>query len=136
MEEYREQQREIMQYRAYVIKLAQGLGGPTRPQVDMDVTPAEVRRIYWSHPGAFDEKVGVRFAVFPLDVEKYLVDEDTGFLEAEEDATADAEKIAALLRQGHSPEAVGRAARARARRGLAGESRGRSSRTRAATWSA
>ena len=107
MPEYREQQREIMQYRAYVIKLAQGLGGPTRPQVDMDVTPAEVRRIYWSHPGAFDEKAGVRFAIFPIDVERYLVDEDTGFLEAEEDANADAEKIAEMLRKGMAPETVG-----------------------------
>ncbi len=106
MDEYREQQRELMQYRAYVVKLAQGLGGPTRPQVDMEVTPSEVRHIYWSHPGAFDEKAGVRFAVFPLSVEKYLVDEDTGFLEAEEDANEDAEAIAALLRQGQTPEAV------------------------------
>jgi len=105
MEEYREQQREILQYQAYVYKLARGLGGPTRPSVDMEVTPAEVRRIYWSHPGAFDEKPGVRFALFPIDVERYLVD-DVGYLEAEEKAQADAEQMVALLQKGTSPADV------------------------------
>jgi hypothetical protein len=97
----------MLQYRAYVQKLVRGIGGPTRPQVDMDVSPAEVRRIYWSHPGAFDEKAGVRFAWFQIDVEKYLIG-DVGFLDAEEKALEDADAIATLIRQGVAPEEVAR----------------------------
>jgi hypothetical protein len=101
--EFRQQAKEQLAVQAYVVKLKEGLGGPTRPQVDMDVSPAEVRRIYRDHPGAFDEKPAVRYAAFRLRVESYLTD-DRGFLEAEDAARADAEALAADFGRGTAPE--------------------------------
>jgi len=107
--EFRDRVREELLYQAYVVKLMRGFGEQARPQVDFEVTPAEVRRIYWSHPGAFDEKPGIRFAAFQITVERFLVG-DTGFLEAEEKALAAAEALAERFRRGGDPEALAREA--------------------------
>lgn len=104
-EEFRDHVREQLMFQGYVMKLKEGIGGLGRPQVDMDVSPAEVRRIYWDHPRAFDEKPGVRFAFFQPIVENYLVD-DIGVLDAEEKAVADAEAMAQAWRQGVAPEQI------------------------------
>jgi hypothetical protein len=105
MGEFRESARRQLYRQAYMIRLVRGLGGPTRPMVDMTVSPAEVRRLFWSHPGAFDEKPAVRPAAFSLPVSQYDPDK-VGFLEAEKMATADAQALAARLRAGDAPEAL------------------------------
>jgi hypothetical protein len=103
--EFRERTREQLYYQAYLIRLLQGIGGPTRPVVDMVVTPAEVRRVYWSHPGAFDEKAGIRFAAFQLSLRRHL-DQDLTFAEAEQRAEADARSIVEAYGRGEATAAI------------------------------
>jgi hypothetical protein len=104
LDEFRQRVKEELLFKAYVIRLQQGLGGPLRPQVDMEVAPAEVRRIYWSHPGAFDEKPAVRFAAFQFLVEDYLIDDEISPLDAEEKALEDAAALKASFAKGVDPK--------------------------------
>ncbi|MFV1958562.1 MAG: hypothetical protein ACC662_04020, partial [Planctomycetota bacterium] len=105
MKEYRDQLREEFLYRLYLRRLVMGLGGPTRPEVDMEVSPAEVKAIYWGHPGAFDEKPAVKVAIFQIDVERFLSD-DVGFLDAEDLADERAKTLAQGFEAGGDPEAL------------------------------
>lgn len=82
----------------YLRKLLQGVGKPTRPEIDFDVSPAEVRRIYFDHKEEFDVKRGVRFALFQLPIERFET-EERDFLEAEETAQEQAEALAAGFRR-------------------------------------
>jgi hypothetical protein len=101
--EFRQKTQESLYYQAYMIRLLQGIGGPTRPMVDMVVAPNEVRRVYWSNPGAFDEKAGVRFAAFQLPLKRYLDrSPDLGFAEAEEQGATDARALAQAYGSGES----------------------------------
>lgn len=103
--EFREQAKEELYYQAVMLRLVRGLGPDGRPQVDMNVAPSDVRRIYWSHPGAFDETAGVRFAIFQLQIDGFAGDGVT-FLQAEEQARAEAERLAQVLRTGAKPVKV------------------------------
>jgi hypothetical protein len=103
--EFREQIKGAVIYEFYLQKLLKGVGKPTRPEVDWDVSPAEVRRIYYDHREAFDQKPGVRFALFQLRIERFETGERDIF-EAEEAAQEQAEALAAGYRQGQDPAAL------------------------------
>ena len=107
MDEYRAKWREELMYQAYLLRLIRGLGGPTRPQVDMEVTPAEVRAIYWNNPRAFDEHMGIMAASFSFPVESFLSD-DVGFLDAEEMALEKANAVAGAFRSGLDAKEIAR----------------------------
>ena len=107
-EEFRSQARGDIIYQYYLRKLLRGIG-PTRPEVDYDVSPAEVRRIYYDHRKAFHVKRGAKFAVFPMLLESYETDEagnQRDFLESEQLAAQAAERLAADFRKGADPEAL------------------------------
>lgn len=99
-EEYRNQVKDQLQQQLLVMRLREGLGQSIRPTVDMEVSPAEVRRIYWNHPRAFDEPAGARFVMFRLLVDDYLVDDSISFLDAEEKMLQDAEAVAKAFKAG------------------------------------
>lgn len=102
-EEFRRQFEDEVVAMAYVRKLMYGIGGPTRPEVDPEVTPAEVRRIFREHPEAFDEPAKVRSAIFQFLVSG-LADEEHTPAEWQDLAERRAEQLAELFRQGHDPE--------------------------------
>ena len=102
-EEFRRQFEDEVVAMAYVRKLMYGIGGPTRPEVDPEVTPAEVRRIFREHPEAFDEPAKVQSAVFQFFVSG-LADEEHTPAEWQDLAERRAEQLAELFRQGHDPE--------------------------------
>jgi hypothetical protein len=102
--EYRDMfRRRILQAR-YMRRILTG-GGPLRPQVEMEVSPAEVKRIHREHPGAFDVKPGVRFAAFLPKFATYLAG-DRPVAEAEAAMNQAAARIAEALRRGEDPAAV------------------------------
>jgi hypothetical protein len=104
--EWREMlRRQILRVR-YTRRMWVGLG-PLRPQVEMEVSPAEVKRIYRENPGEFDLKPAVKFAAFPLRFAKYLT-ADRPVAEAEAEMTATAARIAEALGRGEAPEDVAR----------------------------
>ena len=104
--EFREMlRRQILRVR-YTRRMWLGLG-PLRPQVEMEVSPAEVKRIYRENPGEFDVKPGVKFALFPLRFSKYLT-ADRPVSEAEAEMNATANRIADALRRGEAPADVAR----------------------------
>lgn len=102
-EEFRRRHEGQVVSELYVQKLMRGVGGPTRPEVDWDVTPAEVRRIFRAHPEAFDEPAKVRSAVFQIYVSG-LADEEHTPAEWQDLAERRAEQLAELFRQGHDHE--------------------------------
>ncbi len=106
-EEFRRQLEDETIAQLYVSKLLRGIGGPTRPEVDIDVTPAEVRRIFRDHPEAFDKPAAVRAAVFVFYVRGLADDEHTP-AEWQELAERRAEQLAQLFREGHDPEFLAR----------------------------
>lgn len=93
--------------RAYLAKLLVGLGKQARPQVDLSVSPAEVRRLYRERPEDFDVQPGVRFALFQLLTVEALTG-DTTPAQAEERTRAKAEQVAQALRAGTPPAEVAR----------------------------
>ncbi len=104
-EEFRLQVRNREMRRGYMRKLLVGLGRSARPQVDLTVSPAEVRRLYREEPELFDDKAGARFVFFLVPA----IDELVGELspaEAEAAALAKAERIAQAFRGGEAPQAI------------------------------
>ncbi len=97
--EFREQQRGLLMRRLYIQKILTGIGSGTRPQIDMAVSPAEVRRIYGQHREMFDEKAGARLAQFRVPYDKYE-DGERDFLEIEELTTRDATRLVADFKAG------------------------------------
>jgi hypothetical protein len=79
--------------------------GPTRPQVEMDVSPAEVRRIYREHPGAFDQHRAVKFSGFTVAIEPILK-EGKSFTEADDEAKRRANQLADAYRRGEASESL------------------------------
>jgi hypothetical protein len=105
--EYRLQIQDAIVFQYYTTKLLEGTGPPTRPEIDYEVDPAEVRRIYYDHKKEFDIKRGVKFALLQLRIERFESDE-RDFLEAEELATRYAKQVALEFREGQSPETLAR----------------------------
>lgn len=103
--EFREQQRGVLVRRLYMQKMLTGIGSGTRPQVDLAVSPAEVRRIYTDHREMFDEKAGVRLAQYRVGFDKFE-QEGRDFLEVEELATRQANRIAAAFKRGDDPLSI------------------------------
>lgn len=103
-DEFRDQMRRQLTYELYMRRMLSGLG-PTRAEEDWGVTPSEVRRIYHDHRQAFDQKAGVRFAIFLLPLERYE-QEGRSFLEAEQAAQRAAQELAAAVRTGVSAPAA------------------------------
>ena len=106
-EEYRRQFEDEVVALAYVQKLMHGVGGPTRPEVDTEVTPQEVRRIFRDHPEMFEDPAKVRGAVFQFSVAG-LADETHTPAEWQDLAERRAEQLAELFRQGHEAEFLAR----------------------------
>jgi hypothetical protein len=105
-EEFRESWRSKLYVMLYLRKLMVGIGG-TRPEVDMEVSPAEVRRVYRANPGLFDQQAGARFSLWQLQVKTYLVG-DRSFIDAEQEATRQAEALGQAFKAGASPAEVAR----------------------------
>lgn len=106
-EEFRMRMRNQVMRELYLRKLKAGLGRGTRAQVDMAVTPAEVRRTYRELPGLFDEKQGASFALFQLRTIDAMVGE-VGPAEAEALTRRKADEIAAAFRAGVAPAEIAR----------------------------
>jgi hypothetical protein len=99
--EFRETLRRQVLYRIFLRKVLHGVAG-IKPQVDMEVSPAEVRRIYREYPGAFDEKRGIQFAAFRFLIDP-LVTAGRTYPEAEAEVRRLGEDLAAGLRRGEAP---------------------------------
>ena len=97
--EYRAQAKGDIIYQYFVEKLLRGIG-QARPEIDMEVSPAEIRRIYYDHKDEFNEKAGVRYAFFSCVVEGYD-DPDTDPAEAEAAAIKKAEAIKGAFERGN-----------------------------------
>lgn len=105
-EEFRENVERQGMYELYMKKILEGIGG-TRPMVGMEVSPAEIRRIYRDHPGEFDLKRAVKLAIFQLPLPRYT-EGGVPLDEGENKARADARALAAGFRAGEEPEALAR----------------------------
>jgi hypothetical protein len=106
-EEFRRQFEDEVIAMAYIQKLMHGLGGPTRPEVDAEVTPQEVRRIFRDHPQLFENPAKVRGAVFVFAVSG-LADERHTPAQWQELAERRADQLAELFEQGHDAEFLAR----------------------------
>lgn len=106
-EEFRQQVRNREMRRGYLRKLLVGLGRSVRPQVDLTVSPAEVRRLYREEPALFDDQAGARFAFFLIPTLDELVGEATP-AQAEAAARAKAEQVAQAFRAGTAPADIAR----------------------------
>jgi hypothetical protein len=104
-EEFREQVKNDELQNAYLRKLRMGLGRGTRPQIDLTVSPAEVRRLYREQPALFDVPQTVTFAVFMLRVVDAAVGDVTP-VQAETLTKQKAEAIAAAFRTGEEPASI------------------------------
>lgn len=93
----RVQQREMRM--AYLRKLLVGFGKQVRPQVDLTVSPAEVRRLYRERPELFDTKPAARFALFQLQTVDAMVGDVTP-VQAEQVTAQRAEELARLFASG------------------------------------
>ncbi len=102
--EFSEKERGLLMQGIYLEKLLRGIG-PFRPQIDLYVSPAEVRRVYADHPDAFDETAGVKFALFQVPFEFF---EQKGFegLDVDDKAIERAEEVKRNIEMGMTPEAV------------------------------
>jgi hypothetical protein len=105
-EEYRQNLERQLMYEIFIRKILDGIGG-ARPQVGMEVSPAEIRRIYRDHPGAFDLKRAVKLTMFQIPLTRYT-ERGLPLAEAEEAALQDARALAQGWRSGEEPEALGR----------------------------
>lgn len=103
--EFRRQIADQVAYEYYLRKLMKGVGGPTRPGIDVGVSPAEVKRIYYDHKKVFDVQRGVKFALLRIGIE-YFETEGRDFLDAEIEASKYARQVAARLRAGEDPTAL------------------------------
>lgn len=103
-EEYRAEIYGAVVAEYYIRKLFDGIG-QARPDLDKEVTPAEVRRIYYDHRSKFDLPAGVKLALFQLPIEAFETD-DRDFLEAEEVANAVAGRLAQEFNGGAEPKAL------------------------------
>jgi hypothetical protein len=104
-EEFRQSVHDAELQQAYFTKLSRGLFRGARPQVDLTVSPAEVRRLYREQPKLFDVPPEVTFAFYTLRV----IDEAVGDVspaQAEEATRRKAEAIAQALRAGEAPAAI------------------------------
>jgi hypothetical protein len=88
----------------YLRKLYDGVGS-LRPSSDKGVDPAEVRRIYFDHPQAFDEPRGVRVAILQVPISQFEK-QGRDFLEAEQLADKRAQQLRKDLAAGVPVEAV------------------------------
>ena len=68
--EFSETERGLLMQGVYLEKLLRGIG-PFRPQIDLYVSPSDIRRIYADHPEAFDETAAVKFALFQVPFEYF-----------------------------------------------------------------
>jgi hypothetical protein len=105
-EEYRQNLERQLMYEIFIRKILDGIGG-ARPQVGMEVSPAEIRRIYRDHPGAFDLKRGVKLTMYQLPLQRYT-ERGLELAAAEEAALQDARALAQGWRSGEDPEALAR----------------------------
>jgi len=103
-EEYRAEIYGAVVAEYYIRKLFDGIG-QARPDLDKEVTPAEVRRIYYDHRSKFDLPAGVKLALFQLPIEAFET-EDRDFLEAEEVANAVAGRLAQEFNGGTEPKTL------------------------------
>lgn len=99
-EEFRRQFEDEVLVQFWHRRATLGLGQGARPEQDLEVTPAEVRRIYREHGEAFDEPRSVRSAVFEFRVAG-LADDDHGPAEWQALAERRADQLAQLFREGH-----------------------------------
>jgi len=97
--EFREQAKGDITHRYFMQKLLIGIG-PTRPEVDMETSPAEVRRIYYDNREFFRKKPSVRRALFAVSFEKFEA-EGVDVIEAEAKALEEAEKIKGAFERGN-----------------------------------
>lgn len=104
-EEFRTSVKNRVLRQIYMKKLLVGLGKSARPQVDLSVSPAEVRRLYREQPELFDEKPGARFALFQLQTADAMVGEVTP-VEAEAATARKAEEIVVAFRGGAAPRDI------------------------------
>lgn len=88
----------------YMRKLYQGISG-TRPYLDYEVSPAEVRRIYFDHRDKFDLPAGAKLVIFQIPLERFER-EGRDFLEAEEAANVAARRLAQAFGAGAEPKAL------------------------------
>jgi hypothetical protein len=104
-EEFRTSVKNSETTRALLFKHLTGLGRGTRPQVDWNVTPAEVRRMYREQPEEFDDPQKAAFVVYQLRYVDHAVG-DVSPIEAEALTRKQAEDVAAAFRAGEAPEAI------------------------------
>lgn len=84
-------------------------GSGKRPQVDIEPSPAECRRLYDAHRAEFDQAAGVRLASFFANPERFL-DTAGSFEAAVAAARARVASLVGEVARGKSPEDVARAA--------------------------
>lgn len=104
-EEYRTRAASELLRSLYLQMLLRGVGGPTRPQIDMTVSPAEVRRIYANHRTLFDVSAGVRIAQFRIAFDRFE-QEGRDFFEVDELTTRQATGLATDFQRGVAPASI------------------------------
>lgn len=114
--EWRDRMRGQLLEELYVLRLSRGLSG-TRPQVDLKVDPAEIRRFYRRVPELSRIPKGVRLALFEVTYEQLDPEQSGDFEVTEAKAIAMAKQIADAFRAGETPEGIAQ----RFRLGEAGE---------------
>ena len=100
MPELYRQHTDLVEGQVYLQKLLRGVGGPTRPEVDLEVTPGEMRRLFREHPDAFEKPASARIVLFLFDPEGLSDDEHTP-AEWTELAERRAKQLAELFERGH-----------------------------------
>ena len=104
-EEFRTSVRNQEIQNALLRKHLVGLGKGTRPGIDWNVTPAEVRRMYTEQPKLFDDPQKAAFVMYQLRYVDQAVG-DVSPVEAEALTQQKAEAMVAAFRAGEAPEAI------------------------------
>ena len=104
-DEWRDRMRGQLLEELYVMRLSRGLSG-TRPQVDLKVDPAEIRRFYRRVPELSQIPKGIRLALFEVTYEQLDPEQEGDFEVTEAKAIAMAKQIADAFRAGETPEAI------------------------------
>jgi hypothetical protein len=105
-EEFRENTRRRGLCEICLLRMLEGVGG-ARPQIDMEVSPAEVKRMYALNPDAYKLKRGVKLVLFRFPLRRYT-ETAPSFEEAEAAAIRDARALAEAFRNGEEADALAR----------------------------
>lgn len=106
--DYRDQLSGQIYQQVYMERLVHGIGGgQLRKTIDLDVTPAEVRKVYRNNPDQFDEPAQVKFAMYRVDYDAYD-DPNRSGLEIGKLVDAAGLKVEADARRGLEPAEVAR----------------------------